>query len=174
MAILVMGVAKFSSFNQISHPCRCTVAPSMLSEKSSTTLKQRPHIQPQQYHQSRSNHGSQDTIGSLWSSPQCLLQHSSRQCQVWIFLQSQHYPFEPLLMIPRTARNSKPLEVLGTYSPYPKPPPDGEGPKQKSIQLDLTRAKYWLGVGAQPTDGAWDLLHKVRVIIRRYGLHADV
>ncbi|KAF3103411.1 37S ribosomal protein S16, mitochondrial [Orbilia oligospora] len=57
----------------------------------------------------------------------------------------------------RTARNSKPMEVIGTYDPIPKPAPDGEGKPFKDIQLDVTRAKYWLGVGAQPSDPVWRL-----------------
>ncbi|KAI9820054.1 MAG: 37S ribosomal protein S16, mitochondrial [Phylliscum demangeonii] len=58
----------------------------------------------------------------------------------------------------RTARNSKPMEVLGTYDPVPKPAPHGEGNPFKDIQLDVSRAKYWLGVGAQPSDPVWRLL----------------
>lgn len=103
----------------------------------------------------------------------------------------------------RTARNSKPLEVLGpcslflllphnpthskdppqhippthhksskshltnaalkpgTYDPIPKPPPSGEGKAIKDIKLDTSRAKYWLGVGAQPSEPAWRLLSMV-------------
>ena len=63
----------------------------------------------------------------------------------------------------RTARDSKPLEVLGTYDPIPKLPvgaPEGTR-KQKDIKLDVSRAKYWLGVGAQPTDTAWRILSMV-------------
>ncbi|OBT77665.1 hypothetical protein VF21_03677 [Pseudogymnoascus sp. 05NY08] len=61
----------------------------------------------------------------------------------------------------RTARNSKPLEVLGTYDPIPKKPEDGEGRPFKDIRLDSARARYWLGVGAQPSDPAWRLLSMV-------------
>ena len=58
-----------------------------------------------------------------------------------------------------TARNSRPLEVLGTYDPVPKPDPyDNSGKLHKDIKLDSHRAKYWLGVGAQPTDTVWRLL----------------
>ena len=61
-----------------------------------------------------------------------------------------------------SARNSKPLEVLGTYDPIPKPPPPGEeGKPYKDIKLDKARAKYWLGVGAQPSDPAWRLMSMV-------------
>ncbi|KAL8751091.1 MAG: hypothetical protein Q9199_006657 [Rusavskia elegans] len=68
----------------------------------------------------------------------------------------------------RTARNSKPLEVLGTYDPIPKPPPSGEGKAIKDIKLDTSRAKYWLGVGAQPSDPAWRLLSMVGLLEPKY------
>ncbi|KAF3939567.1 hypothetical protein ABW19_dt0200805 [Dactylella cylindrospora] len=58
----------------------------------------------------------------------------------------------------RTARNKRPMEVIGTYDPIPKPDPDGDGKPFKDIQLDVARAKYWLGVGAQPSDPVWRLL----------------
>lgn len=32
----------------------------------------------------------------------------------------------------------------------------------KAVALDQSRAKYWLGVGAQPSDGVWNLLAMVR------------
>ncbi|KAF2673081.1 hypothetical protein BT63DRAFT_382996, partial [Microthyrium microscopicum] len=63
----------------------------------------------------------------------------------------------------RTARGSKPLEVLGTFDPIPKAPIDGEGKPFKDFKLDTSRAKYWLGVGAQPTLPAWKLLNLVRL-----------
>lgn len=65
----------------------------------------------------------------------------------------------------RSARNSLPLEVLGTYDPIPKLPPDGEGKKFKDIRLDSVRAKYWLGVGAQPTKTTWRLLSMVSFVL---------
>ncbi|EGS22585.1 mitochondrial 37S ribosomal protein bS16m [Thermochaetoides thermophila DSM 1495] len=47
----------------------------------------------------------------------------------------------------RTARNSKPLEVIGTYDPVPKKDPyDPSGKLHKDIKLDITRAKYWVGI----------------------------
>jgi small subunit ribosomal protein S16 len=54
--------------------------------------------------------------------------------------------------------------VIGTYDPVPKPPIDGEGPMWKDIKLDTARAKYWLGVGAQPSDPAWRLLSMVSAL----------
>lgn len=53
------------------------------------------------------------------------------------------------------------MEVLGTYDPIPKIAVDGEGRKIKDIKLDSIRTKYWLGVGAQPSDPAWRLLSLV-------------
>ncbi|KAF3902204.1 hypothetical protein ABW21_db0208275 [Orbilia brochopaga] len=64
----------------------------------------------------------------------------------------------------RTARDSKPMEVIGIYDPIPKAqlPSEstGDGSSRKpvkEIQLDVARAKYWLGVGAQPSDPVWRL-----------------
>ena len=63
----------------------------------------------------------------------------------------------------RTARNSRPLEVIGTYDPIPKKDTyDSSGKLHKDIKLDTLRAKYWIGVGAQPTDVVWRLLSMVR------------
>lgn len=53
------------------------------------------------------------------------------------------------------------MEVIGTYDPIPKPPKEGEGKAWKDIKLDTARAKYWLGVGAQPSEPAWRLLSLV-------------
>ncbi|KAI8059857.1 30S ribosomal protein S16 [Gongronella butleri] len=46
----------------------------------------------------------------------------------------------------RTGRNSKPLEQVGTYNPLP----NQHG--QKEIQMNFERVKYWLTVGAQPSE----------------------
>jgi small subunit ribosomal protein S16 len=88
----------------------------------------------------------------------------------------------------KSARDSKPLEVLGVYDPLPKTslaspdtpeyitdPVTGqikrdaegrkmkfEGKKYKDIKLDRSRVKYWLGVGAQPTEGVERILAMVR------------
>ncbi|KEQ77094.1 ribosomal protein S16 [Aureobasidium namibiae CBS 147.97] len=76
----------------------------------------------------------------------------------------RHAPFYNIVVAhARTARGSKPLEVLGTYDPIPKTPTDGNetAKKFKDIKLDIHRAKYWLGVGAQPSEPAWRLLSMV-------------
>ncbi|KAF7557497.1 hypothetical protein G7046_g6037 [Stylonectria norvegica] len=68
----------------------------------------------------------------------------------------------------RTARNSKPLEVIGTYDPVPRPDPyDDSGKLHKDIKLDSQRARYWIGVGAQPTDTAWRLLSMVGILPKK-------
>lgn len=54
------------------------------------------------------------------------------------------------------------MEVIGTYDPIPKVDPyDDSGKLHKDIKLDLQRARYWVGVGAQPTDTAWRILSMV-------------
>jgi ribosomal protein S16 len=71
----------------------------------------------------------------------------------------------------RTARNSRPLEVLGTYNPIPQAPRPGDthGRPWKDIKLDTSRARYWVGVGAQPSNTAWRLLSMVCDEMRRRG-----
>ncbi|CAK7215252.1 37S ribosomal protein S16, mitochondrial [Sporothrix bragantina] len=74
----------------------------------------------------------------------------------------------------RTARNSRPMEVLGTYNPKPqhdvyestgKTPSDAALKKaHKDIRLDVTRTKYWIGVGAQPTDTMWRILSMIGIL----------
>lgn len=70
-------------------------------------------------------------------------------------------------MLNSSARDKKPLEVIGTYNPIPQLP-TGLSAEQartarpyKDIALDRSRAKYWLGVGAQPSDSVWRLLSLV-------------
>jgi small subunit ribosomal protein S16 len=55
--------------------------------------------------------------------------------------------------------------VIGTYDPIPKKDTyDSSGKLHKDIKLDTLRAKYWIGVGAQPTDVVWRLLSMVRIL----------
>ncbi|EMR08371.1 ribosomal protein S16 [Pneumocystis murina B123] len=66
------------------------------------------------------------------------------------------YPFYHIVVCnARTARQSKPIEKLGTYDPIPRE--DGT----KNMEINFLRTKYWLGVGAQPTDVVYKLLEKV-------------
>ncbi|KAJ1922567.1 37S ribosomal protein S16, mitochondrial [Tieghemiomyces parasiticus] len=68
---------------------------------------------------------------------------------------SKHKPlFHIVAANCRTRRNSKPLELLGKFSPLA----DETGTKH--VELNMERAKYWLSVGAQPSDPARHLLEK--------------
>ncbi|KAI7868462.1 30S ribosomal protein S16 [Spinellus fusiger] len=58
----------------------------------------------------------------------------------------------------RQARNSKPLEKIGTYDPIP----NSEG--NKLINLNFERTKYWLTVGAQPSEIVEKLLVKANLV----------
>ncbi|KAH0846124.1 hypothetical protein AYO21_10095 [Fonsecaea monophora] len=77
----------------------------------------------------------------------------------------------------KSGRDKKPMEVLGTYNPMPQAPlatPDtpellesGEKympKKMKDIQLDTARTRYWLGVGAQPTEPVGKLLRLIGML----------
>lgn len=46
-------------------------------------------------------------------------------------------------------------------------PYDTSGRLHKDIQLDSQRAKYWVGVGAQPTETAWRLLSMVGILPKK-------
>jgi small subunit ribosomal protein S16 len=46
-------------------------------------------------------------------------------------------------------------------------PYDTSGRLHKDIQLDTQRAKYWVGVGAQPTETAWRLLSMVGILPKK-------
>lgn len=66
-------------------------------------------------------------------------------------------------MAPGTDR-AKPLPT-GTYDPIPKTDLyDPSGKLHKDIKLDVARAKYWVGVGAQPSDTVWRLLSLVGIL----------
>ncbi|KAH9841212.1 ribosomal protein S16 [Teratosphaeria destructans] len=83
----------------------------------------------------------------------------------------RHHPrYNIVLAHARTARDSKPLEVLGTYNPIPELPVGAEpgARKQKDIKIDVARVKYWLGVGAQPSDTVWRLLSMIGLLEPKY------
>lgn len=71
----------------------------------------------------------------------------------------------------RSARDSKPLEVIGTLNPLPQQPTNLSDEEAKiakpfkEISLDRSRAKYWLGVGAQPSERVWKLFSMVRHVL---------
>ena len=54
----------------------------------------------------------------------------------------------------RKPRDGRFVEILGSYYP------EAEG--NAKYRLDLSRADYWLGTGAQPTDTAKSILNKAK------------
>jgi small subunit ribosomal protein S16 len=53
----------------------------------------------------------------------------------------------------RSPRDGRFIEELGTYNPQQK--------GNDNVTLDLERAQYWLGKGAQPTETAASLIKRV-------------
>lgn len=110
--------------------------------------------------------GSQNQTGALRPHQRAILQHCRRPCKVRrgdsTTIPSTRLEARLTILVSRTARNSRPLEVIGTYDPIPKKDTyDESGRLHKDIKLDTLRAKYWIGVGAQPTDTVWRLLSMV-------------
>jgi small subunit ribosomal protein S16 len=63
---------------------------------------------------------------------------------------SKKRPFLRVVVIESTrARDSRCVESLGFYRPQDKP---------ATVKIDQERARYWLGVGARPTDTVRSLL----------------
>lgn len=54
-------------------------------------------------------------------------------------------------------RDGKFIENIGFYNPQTDPP---------TMQIDTDRAKYWLSLGAQPSDAVARLLHKAGVEVK--------
>lgn len=61
-----------------------------------------------------------------------------------------------------------PIEVIGTYNPVPtsiSPLMKAEGViPVKDVRLDFDRAKYWISVGAQPSDMVATLFKKAGIL----------
>ncbi|MAE68084.1 MAG: 30S ribosomal protein S16 [Phycisphaeraceae bacterium] len=69
----------------------------------------------------------------------------------------RHRPYYRVcVMDQRSARNSSAIEELGYFDPIAKDP-------EKELSINAERAKYWLSVGAQPSD-------TVRTLLRRQGI----
>ncbi|MBR3502634.1 MAG: 30S ribosomal protein S16 [Clostridia bacterium] len=65
-------------------------------------------------------------------------------------------PFYRIVVIDsRNARDGRAIEELGYYNPVTDP---------SELKVNAERAKYWLGVGAQPSDTVRGLLKKSGVI----------
>ena len=55
----------------------------------------------------------------------------------------------------RSPRDGKFIEIIGHYNPIRQP---------KELVIKADRARYWLGVGAQPSDVVVHLLKQVQVL----------
>jgi small subunit ribosomal protein S16 len=55
----------------------------------------------------------------------------------------------------RSPRDGKFIEIIGHYNPIRQP---------KVLEIKADRARYWLGVGAQPTETVAGLLKRVNVL----------
>lgn len=55
----------------------------------------------------------------------------------------------------RSPRDGKFIEIIGHYQPIRQP---------KVVEIKADRARYWLGVGAQPTDRVAYLLRQLNVL----------
>lgn len=55
----------------------------------------------------------------------------------------------------RSPRDGKFIEIIGHYNPIRQP---------KVLEVKADRARYWLGVGAQPSDTVVHLLKQVNVL----------
>ncbi|HEU5329508.1 MAG: 30S ribosomal protein S16 [Thermomicrobiales bacterium] len=59
----------------------------------------------------------------------------------------------------RAKRDGRFIEIVGFYNPLTEP---------TTIRIDADRARYWLGVGAQPTDRVAKLL-KIQGVTDEHG-----
>lgn len=65
-------------------------------------------------------------------------------------------PFYRVIVTERSApRDGKFVEVVGTYNPLTNPP---------EVKLEAERVKYWLGVGAVPSETVESLLRKQNLL----------
>lgn len=55
----------------------------------------------------------------------------------------------------RSPRDGKFIEIIGHYNPIRQP---------KVLEVNADRARYWLGVGAQPSDTVARLLKQISVL----------
>ena len=74
-----------------------------------------------------------------------------------------HKPFYRLNAIDqRSPRDGKPIEELGWFDPTEKD-------QDKQMVLKADRIRYWLGVGASPSDTVRDLLAKQGILDKKTG-----
>ncbi|KAF9422160.1 hypothetical protein BGZ76_003822 [Entomortierella beljakovae] len=66
--------------------------------------------------------------------------------------------FHIVVLQSRSRPTRKPIEQLGTFNPIP----DKDG--VKAVSLNFERAKYWISVGARPSDTVSRILAKADII----------
>ncbi|ADU67278.1 30S ribosomal protein S16 [Desulfurispirillum indicum] len=80
-------------------------------------------------------------------------------------LGSKKRPFYRIVaMDSRTPRDGQSLEIIGTYNPIKEP---------AELQINEEKALYWLGVGAEPSDTARNLLSKQGVMQKFHELKLE-
>ena len=78
----------------------------------------------------------------------------------------RHHPFYRLNAIDqRSPRDGKAIEQLGFYDPLQRD-------ESKQFEFKADRIKYWLSVGAQPSDTVTSLLRKAGIIEASAGTKA--
>lgn len=74
-----------------------------------------------------------------------------------------HKPFYRLNAIDqRSPRDGKPIEQLGHFDPT-------EQDESKQVNFNEERVRYWLSVGAQPSETVRDLLAKAGIFDKKTG-----
>ncbi|MEM8738666.1 MAG: 30S ribosomal protein S16 [Planctomycetota bacterium] len=74
-----------------------------------------------------------------------------------------HQPFYRLNAIDqRSPRDGKPIEQLGHFDPC-------HADDSQQVTLNEERIRYWLSVGAQPSDTVADLLSKAGILDKKTG-----
>lgn len=66
---------------------------------------------------------------------------------------TQKRPYYRVVVVDaRAPRDGKTIEEIGTYHPIEK--------EDKQLNINVERANYWIGVGAQPTETVGRLIKK--------------
>ncbi len=64
--------------------------------------------------------------------------------------------YRVVVIAARNQRDGRAIEYLGAYNPY-------EAEEEKKCDINVERAKYWISVGAQPSETVWSLLKSAGV-----------
>lgn len=79
----------------------------------------------------------------------------------------RHRPYYRVCaMDQRTNRDGRPIEELGTYDPV-------ESADDKAVNLNVERIRYWLSVGAQPSETVGAMIKKLGIDPKPGTAHAE-